>query len=195
MSESSHWRNRLGHGGLSADREVTVRIPVHGGRDNAAAVIIAARIAGILEALRQPYSLDHEPLDSEDVDDLLSLLEQVHHVRAVLEGQEERLLELCHRKGASLRTLAAQIDTKSAESVRYKLAAIKRANRHGVTAAALDNDPLAAGEPVATTEIGDHDMADQCRHQTVSGVQIWTDADGKVHQSWTCSDCGHQHKS
>lgn len=142
-----HWSDYLVEG-VAADRDTDVTITVHPGRDSAAVIMLASRLRGLVDALRAPQSRERDPLAAEHPDDLYFLLDHLHRIRMVLEGQEERVLQVAYDQGLSLRKLAAALDVRSPETVRHRLARIEKASRTGYTAAALDEDPLIAGEPV-----------------------------------------------
>lgn len=147
-----HWSNYLVEG-LPGDRESEVTITIHAGRDNTAIVMLLSRLRGIVDALRAPATdLATDPLGAEDPEDLYYLLDHLHRVRMVLEGEEERVMTIAHERGVSLRKLATALEVSSPETVRYRLTQIRRAGTYGLTAAALDEDPMAAREPIVTDD-------------------------------------------
>lgn len=143
-----HWSDYLVTG-FPTDRDTDVTITVNPDRDSPAVIMLASRLRGLVDALRARQTRDApDPLAGEHPDDLYYLLDHLHRIRMVLEGQEERVLQLAHERGVSLRTLAAALEVSSPETVRYRLDRIDRANKAGRTAAALDEDPMAAGQPL-----------------------------------------------
>lgn len=120
----SHWRDMLP--GDLAPGENTVSVRMDTETDNAALAELLTRLPALIEALRPPTSEQGDPLDAEASEDLLALLAHLHRVRAVLEGQEERVLTACHRRGVSLRALAATLELNSPESVRKRLTRVLR---------------------------------------------------------------------
>lgn len=151
-----HWSNHLVRG-FPMDRESTVEITVNPSVDSPAVVLLASRLSGLVDALRERYRRDGgDPLLNEDPDDLYRLLDHLHRVRMVLQGQEERVLDVANQRGNSLETLKTALEVNSRETVAHRLRRIRRASEHGVTAAALDEDPLAANEPI-TDENEDED--------------------------------------
>lgn len=143
----THWSEYL-VAGFPHETDTDVTITVRPGRDSPAVIVLASRLRGIVDALRAPQSGDRDPLADEDPDDLYYLLDHLHRLRMILEGQEERVLQLAASRGVSLRTLAAALDVRSPETVRYRLDRIARAGQHGRTAAALDEDPMTTGDPI-----------------------------------------------
>jgi hypothetical protein len=148
-----HWSDYLVTG-LPDDRDTEVTITVDPSRDHSAVVVLASRLRGLVDALRQrALEVDApDPLEREHPDDLYFLLDHLHRVRMVLEAQEERVLRVAHRRGVSLRRLAAALEVSSPSTVSYRLEQIERAARHGLSAAKLDDDPMAAGEPIARSD-------------------------------------------
>jgi hypothetical protein len=136
---ANHWSNYLPET-ISEHREVVVELPVHGGQDNAAVVTIASRLRGVLGALRTEGEDGVDPLLSEDPDDLYYLLLHLHRMRMTLQGQEERVIQVAHQAGVSLRTLASALELKSAGAVTYRLEKIAEAATRHRTAAAVDED-------------------------------------------------------
>lgn len=144
----AHWSDYL-ITGFPTGQDTDVTITVNPDQDSAAVILLASRLRGLVDALRAKQRRGQpDPLAGEDPDDLYYLLDHLHRIRMILEGQEERVLQVAHESGVSLRTLAAALEVSSPETVRYRLDRIARANRKGFTAAALDEDPLAAGDPI-----------------------------------------------
>jgi hypothetical protein len=144
----AHWSNYLVTG-FRDDQPTDVTITVDPRTDSSAVIMLASRLRGLVDALRTPKRGDApDPLLTEHPDDLYFLLDHLHRIRMVLEGQEERVLEVAHEKGVSLRTLASALEVSSPSTVEYRLKKIKAANKRGYTAAAIDEDPIAAGEPI-----------------------------------------------
>lgn len=136
----THWSNYLVTG-FPTDQTTDVTITVDPRTDTPAIVMLASRLRGLVDALRPSYERgETDPLLDEHPDDLYYLLDHLHRIRMVLEGQEERVLKAAHERGVSLRTLAAALDINSAEGVRYRLQRIEEASRQGRTAASLDEE-------------------------------------------------------
>lgn len=134
----SHWSDYLVTG-FRVDQPTDVTITVDPRHDSAAVITLASRLRGLVDALRAPRRRGApDPLLVEHPDDLYYLLDHLHRIRMILEDQEERVLQLAHSRGVSLRTLAAALDISSAEGVRYRLQRIEEADKQ---------DPTAAGEP------------------------------------------------
>lgn len=142
MNARPHWSDRL----VSAlpTGPTTVSIDVDASRDHAAVVTLLTRLPAVLDALRGQQTERGDALDNEDPEDLLSLLEQLHQVLLVVEGQEERVLQVCRRLNIPLRSLAAALDLRSPESVRKRLRRSDMAEPVKITDIARDGyEPIA----------------------------------------------------
>ena len=142
----AHWSDYLVRS-FAPDRDSEVTITINPSRDSAAVVMLASRLAGLVDALRAPNTKDHDPLADEHRWDLIYLLDHLHRIRLVLEGQEERLIRLGRtpdpttgKPKLSLRDIAAALGV-SPETVRNRLKRIEQASQLGYTAAALDEIP------------------------------------------------------
>ena len=134
-----HWSDRLVRG-IPADprtlrtveTEIAVRVPedAHPG-----AILVATRIAGLIEAMSIGYDPDgRDRLLDEDLADLLYLLTHASRVARVITGFVDRVTLAARARGASLQQLATQLeDVDTVEGVRRRLASIARAEARGRT--------------------------------------------------------------
>lgn len=116
----------------TVETEIAVRVPegAHPG-----AVVVAARIAGLVEAMSIGYAHDgRDRLLDEDLEDLLCLLSHASRVAVVVQGFCDRVTVAARSLGASLQQLATQLeDVGTPEGVRRRLASIARAEARGRT--------------------------------------------------------------
>lgn len=119
-----HWSEYLVRE-FPANASSTVELAVNPSTDAPAVVLLLSRLAGLVDALRETAGADEEPLLAEDPEALYALLEQLHHVRSVLQEQENRVLDVANRRGLSLAQLAPVIEVSSRETVSYRLRRIR----------------------------------------------------------------------
>ena len=112
-TETAHWEQRLVRGFSGPD---TVSLDVDPDHDGGAMILLASRIQGLHDALKQRRDPETgaDPLAEEEPADLLRLLDHLHRVTTALVNQEDRVIEALAGHVSARRIAAAmEVDHKT----------------------------------------------------------------------------------
>jgi hypothetical protein len=136
-----HWSNQL-PGWLTFDEngETTVSFKVSN-RTQGGMMMVASRIAALMDAFGETGDDDHDPLADEEIDDLARLLDHTHRVVNCLVAQEDRVMKVLSSKGYGSRRMATSMEC-SHQTVLNRLARIEAAEAKGLNSAGfVDSEP------------------------------------------------------
>lgn len=137
-----HWEQRLVRG-FPMGRTSTVTIEVDPNSDHAGMVLLASRLEGLFDALKQRQKADaDDPLSSEATEDLSRLLDHLHRVLGVLTAQEDRVLDALRARGVSSHQAAAAMEVDH-KTVLNRWRRIDRAAAAGVNSLAYSENRTA----------------------------------------------------
>lgn len=134
-TETAHWEQRLVRGFSGPD---TVSLDVDPDRDGGAMILLASRIQGLHDALKQRRDPETgaDPLAEEEPADLLRLLDHLHRVTTALVNQEDRVIEALAGHGVSARRIAQAMEVDH-KTVANRFKRIERAKVLDVATLAL----------------------------------------------------------
>ncbi|TLW89238.1 hypothetical protein FFT09_22690 [Saccharomonospora piscinae] len=132
---TSHWSNNV-VGAFPMGQTTTVEVEVTPDEMHPAALVLASRVRGLVDALGQRYRDDgSDPLADETDGDLLWLLDHLHRVVYSLASQEDRLIQVLREKNVSLARIGGALEM-SAPGVKKRVERITAAESRGMNSAA-----------------------------------------------------------